>query len=76
MAESQEPPPHELSDDEIGLVVGDDGTFCVLSSHPGQPLSDKQLASVAAAVRAARDPVYAQEALDWWALVTLPAGHA
>ncbi len=65
--------PHKLSDDEFGLIVGDDGTFVVLTSDPGRPLSERQMAILSAAVHAARDPVYAQDALYWWGLATRPA---
>ena len=69
--------PREMSDDEFGLIVGDDGTFVVLTKHPGQPLSDKHRAVLSAAVRASRDKSYAKDALDWWdLLVSSPRGQA
>jgi len=71
------PYPRELDDDEVGLVVGDDGTFVVLTKHPGQPLSERHQAVLAAAVRASREKAYAKDALDWWDLmVSHPVGQA
>ena len=68
MAESdtQKPQPFTIGHGDFGLVMHDNATLTLLTAEPGAPLSPKQKALVAAALRIENDLVFIQELSAWY----------